>query len=667
MGVERIVIERREPLAEGREFGAAGPYERLSGTFQFAVDPNDPANAAIVDLDRAERGSDGRVRFSADFNLLQPKDPAHGNRRLLVQVVNRGRFGTVPFSVAPPQTAIDDRIDPGDGFLLQRGWTILQAGWQWDVIRRPGYLGLEAPQALDESGRPIQGPTLVRFQPSEPYRYQSLAHWPLHPAPGNLDFQHRAYPAADAYDPDAVLTMRDSDADARTIVSRDRWRFAREENGRVIPDDSHIWLADSFVPGKIYEVVYRTRACPVVGSGLLAIRDAASFLRYGGATEGNPAGPIDRAIAFGVSQCGRFLREFLYQGLNLDERGRIVFDGVFAHVAGARRGEFNHRYAQPSAQHALGFGHLPPFADDPQADPVAGPIDGLLSRQRRLGGVPRVFHVNTSSEYWRSDCSLVHTDPTGTRDLEPPAEARVYLFAGAQHGPGALPLTRQTPSGARTANPLNTVNFTPLLRAALINLEQWVADGVEPPPSAFPRLSDGTAVPRPNVLEAFSRVPGAALLAVDRLPTLRRIENLGTEAGKGIGSFPPSTGAPYSSYVSAVDADGNEVAGIRLPDLTVPLASHTGWNPRDPTTGGAGQLVDMQGSTLPFAPTEAERERAGDPRTSIAERYASREDYLARVRAAAQVLVAARHLLPEDIDLVVELAASRFDAFAVRK
>lgn len=662
MGVVSVEIHSRSAFADGRDFGSVGPYERLDGVLRFAVAPDLPANRPVVDLDRAERGPDGLVHFASDFSLLQPVDAARGHGQLLAHVVNRGRFGVVPFSVAPPPVVIDGRIDPGDGFLLRRGWTVLAIGWQWDVIRRPGYLGLEAPRALDADGRPIAGTVLVEFQPSEPLRYQSLAHWPLHPAPGNPDFRHQPYPAADVDDPTAVMTVRDWFDGPRTIIPRDRWRFAREQDGRPVADDSHVWLAGGFEPGRLYEVIYRTRRCPVVGTGLLAVRDAVSFLRYAEARAGNPAaGRLTHAFGFGASQCGRFLRELLYQGLNRDERDRPVFDGLFVHVAGARRGEFNHRYAQPSVQHPRGFGHRPPFADEVQTDPLTGEADGLLRRQRERGAVPRIVTVNTASEYWRSDCSLIHTDLAGRHDLEPAPEVRIYLLAGTPHGPGALPLTTETAAGARTANPLNIVNFTPLLRAALINLERWVTDHQEPPPSRFPRLADGTAVSRASVLRAFTTIPGVTLPAADRLPTLRRVD-LGAEADRGIGHLPPRVGEPYPSYVSAVDADRNEVAGIRLPDLTVPLASHTGWNPRDPSTGGVGQLVDMQGSTLPFARTRAERERSGDPRPSIAERYRDREDYLARVRVEAERLVEQHYLLPEDYDLVVELAAARYIA-----
>ncbi len=663
MAVTRLDIRSRAPYEDGVPFGETGPYERIAGVVHFAVDPAHPANGAIVDLDKAERGADGRVHFAADFCLLRPRDGSRGSGRFLFHVANRGRLGTLPFGGAPAPAVISERIDPGDGFLLRRGWTVLWCGWQWDVIRRPGYVGLEAPQALAD-GRPIGGPMLVQFQPNEPHPDQILAHWPLHPAPGNPDFRHRPYPAADVADPEATMTVREWADGPRTTIPRDRWRFARDEGGRPVADDTRVWLAGGFQPGRIYEVVYRTRICPVVGTGLLAMRDAVSFFRHGDAASGNPcAGRIAHTFGFGVSQSGRFLRKFLYHGLNLDEAGRPAFDGLLPHVAGARRGEFNHRYAQPSAQHARGFGQLPPFADDDQTDPLTGRTDGLLRRQRAAGGVPRIVTTNSSSEYWRSDCSLIHTDPRGERDIEPPAGSRVYLFAGTQHGPGAPPLSKETPYGARTANTMNTVNYTPLLRAALVNLERWVTAGEEPPPSAFPRLADGTAVPRGAVLDAFRDIPGVALLAVERLPTLRRID-LGPDAAGGVGRFPPVAGEPYPSYVAAVDADRNEVAGIRLPDLTVPLASHTGWNPRDPATGGEGQIVDMQGATLPFPATGEAGERTGDPRAAIAARYRDRDDYLARVRAEAERLVAGRYLLAEDVDLVVRDAGERYDAFA---
>src|SRR5919199_4238023 len=429
VAVTRLEIESRRPYAEGAAFGEVGPYERLDGTIHFAVDPGYPANRLIVHLDRAPRDSAGRVQFRADFCLLRPADPARGNRRLLFEVVNRGNK-LIPrnFNRAAP-TASAEAIDPGDGFLMRRGWTVAWCGWQWDVVRSPTMMGLDPPQAL-EDGCPIQGQVAVEFQPNGLESDQLLA-----------NRVHQPYPAADTDDPEAVLTVRDWPDGPRTTIPRDRWRFARDEGGRPVPDDSCIWLEGGFAAGRVYEVVYRTRICPVVGSGLLAVRDCVAFLRHGEAAAGNPcASGVDYAYGFGRSQSGRFLRHFLYLGFNLDEAGRQVFDGLVPLVAGERRGEFNQRFGQPSVQGTPGFGHLMPFTDNDQTDPLTGRTDGLLRLQRSLGGVPKIFSINTSAEYWRGGCSLIHTDPAGERDVEPPAEVRIYHIAGTQHGHGVVPL-----------------------------------------------------------------------------------------------------------------------------------------------------------------------------------------------------------------------------------
>ena len=317
MAVTRLEIRSRQPYANGHAFGQAGPYERFDGTIHFAVEPADPANRAIVDLDKAERGTERRVHFRADFCLLQPASPLRGNRRLLFEVLNRGRK-LVPrhFNRAPAQSVPTEEIDLGDGFLMRHGWTIAWCGWQWDVVRNPALMGLEAPMALQDEGlfgddEPIKGQVAIEFQPNEPMIEKLLA-----------NRQHQPYPAADIDDPEAVLTVRDWPEGPRTTIPRDRWRFAT--TGPVPgPSDSHIWLAGGFKPGKVYEVVYRTRICPVVGTGLLAVRDCVAFLRQGDVTDGNPcAGWLERTYGFGMSQSGRFLRHFLYLGLNLDEAGR---------------------------------------------------------------------------------------------------------------------------------------------------------------------------------------------------------------------------------------------------------------------------------------------------------------------------------------------------------
>jgi hypothetical protein len=556
------------------------------------------------------------------------------------------------FNRAGVEPVPTERIDPGDGFLFRHGWTVAWIGWQWDVIRSLALMGIDAPTALD-GGRPIAGQTMCEFQPNTPSRTQLMANRVHHP-----------YPVADRDDPRAELTVRDWADGPTTLIPRDRWRFARDEGGRPLDDDQHVWLDDGFEPGRYYTLTYRTATCPVVGTGLLAYRDTAAFLRHADASAGNPAaGRLDRTVGFGVSQSGRFLRHFLFLGLNVDEAGRRVYDGLLPHVAGGRRGEFNHRFAQPSVQATRSFGHLPPFALDEQVDPETRRRDGLLSRQRAIGGVPKIILTNTSAEYWRGDCSLIHTDSGGAHDVEPPDEARIYHFAGTQHGPGALPLNDVAADGGRGGHSFNVVDYAPLLRAALANLDGWLASSVAPPPSRFPRLGDGTAVAPARALEPFGAIPGATVPDSTHLIGMPRLD-LGPAADDGVGRFPPTPGRPFPTFRPAVDADRNELGGIRLPDLAVPVASYTGWNPRHPSNGGAEQIMAMIGSTFPLAPTAAERERNGDPRPSIAERYRDRADYLARVRAAAERLVAERYLLAEDVDLVVRTAGARYDAFA---
>ena len=652
MAVTQFEIRSREPYEEGRAFGDAGGYERIDGVLRFAVDPDNPVNASIVDLDRAERDASGFVRFEADVTLLQPVDASGANGSLLADVVNRGGRTFVTYNRTARDAARPTWIPAGDGFLMERGWTIASIGWQWDVIRGGGLVGLEAPMAL-QNGQPLEGQVSVTHQRTAPATHLPLA-----------DRVHRPYSAADLEQPDARLTVRDFPDAPRREVPRDQWRFAGVENGTMVPDADHIAIDGGFQPGLVYEVTYRTRVSPVVGAGLLAFRDGASFFRNSDA-EDNPArGRLDRAFAIGISQSGRFLRALVADGVNVDEQGRPVFDGLHIHVAGARRGEFNHRFAQPSVQYTYGFGHRPPFSYDDDVDPVTeAPMPGVLTSLRSAGAAPKIVATNTGAEYWRGDAGLLMIDAAGERDLDDPPEARAYFFAGTQHGAGAARLsdTSAVDTTNRGSHYLNIVDYRPLFRAALINLEAWVRNGTEPPPSRVPRLADGTAVTRDQAVAAFPRIPGGRLPQPERLLSVPRLD-LGSEAEAGVGAFPASAGERYPSFVSAVDSDGNELAGVRLPDVTTPLATHTGWNPRHADTGGDGQIMPMMGSTIPFAQTRADREQSGDPRPSIEERYASREDYLARVRAGAETLAADRYLLPEDVEVVVADAAARWDA-----
>jgi len=476
---------------------------------------------------------------------------------------------------------------------------------------------------------------------------------------------HRPHPTADLHDRDAVLTVQDHEDAPPQTIPRQQWSFARLESGSVVPDATHIYLASGFVPGKVYRVVYTTAGAPVIGLGLLAMRDMVSFLRYGSAQEGNPcAGHMQYAYSFGRSQSGRFLRHFLYLGLNQDERDRLVFDGLIPLVAGGGRGEFNQRFGQPSNSNKYSVKNLFPFHDTVQTDPETGRTDGLLARLCARGKVPKIFFINTSAEYWGGHAALTHIDLDGKHDLVPSETVRIYHFAGTQHGPGNLLLTDTgAADDSRGQHKPNSVDYRPLLRAALVQLDRWVT-GQAPPPSCHPRLDDGTAVPPEHTAAAFQALPGVQFPAY--LRSIARLD-FGTGADEGITTvLPPKVGKPYTNLVAAVDADGNERAGIRLPDISVPLATYTDWNPRHPDIGGSGQTLSLLGSTIPFLATQAEREASGDPRPSIEERYASKEDYLRQVQQAAEVLVQQGYLLAEDLSTVMEQASQRYGLFQSR-
>src|SRR5207249_3765074 len=597
MAVVGVEIEQRAVVLDGHAFGGAGAYEKLAGVVRFAVDRAHPSNHLITDLGLAPSSVRDRVELWADFYLLRPADPGRGNRRLLLDVPNRGRKVALSmFNSAPRVPDPSTPEDFGNGFLMRHGYTVAWCGWQHDVPRRDGLMALTVPAARADAG-PLTGPLLCEWRPNS-----RVATLPL------ADRYHIAHPAADLDDPAARLTVREHAGAPAAAVARAAWRFA---------DASHVSLDGGFEPGKIYELVYRSEKPPLVGLGLLAVRDTAAWLRFATAADGNPcAGALERAYVLGVSQTGRFLRHFLYLGLNEDESGRAVFDGVMAHVAGARRGEFNQRFGQPSLNATCSVGSLFPFTDVPAVDPVTGERGALLARLEAKGKLPKVVLTNTSAEYWRGDASLAHTDVEGTRDVAPRPTTRLYLFAGCQHTPGTLPPPDADPNtGSRGLQTFNVVDYAPLLRATLVNLDRWVTAGAEPPPSVVPRLADGTAVPAESTRERYARIPGVRF--PDRIERPRRLD-FGPDLGRGmVNELPPKIGAPFVTFVPSVDDDGNDLPGIRPVELLTPLATFTGWNPRHPDQGAPGDLMSMLGSTVPFPATRAAREASGDPRPSI--------------------------------------------------
>ena len=647
MAVERFELRKRALLADGATFGAHGPYERIEGELVYAVDPRDPRNARIVDLGLAPRDADGLVRFRGRLSVLRPANPGAGNGTLLLDVPNRGRRLVLgSFNRVSAAAALLNPLDPGDGHLFAEGYTLATVGWQWDVGRDAGFW-CEVPMALQD-GAPICGDVVAQLRPDRASRWMHIGQ--LGAAP---------YVPCDLGQPDARLYRVDERTRVLTPIARAAWRFARElpgeggEAGEVVADGSHVWLRDGFTPGALYLLVFRAEGAPVVGCGLLAVRDAAEWLRDG------PFGAHARVLGFGVSQTGRFLRQFLHEGLNRSAQGGRVFDGVWIHIAGAQRGDFNHRFAQPSAAGAPSFGQCFPFAMQPTRDALGGEgarVGGLGDRCRAAGVLPRIVITNTSWEYWRGDAALAHVG-TDDADLPEDPDVRIYAFAGTQHVGAVFPPSRSIEI-TRARYPFSVVDFSPLMRATLHNLAAWVAHDVPPPPSRHPRIADGSAATPSEVLARFAHWPDLVRVDPEKLSRLRAL-TLDPDAGHA--DYPVPEGAAYPMRVSAVDDDGNEVAGIHLPDVACPVGTHTGWNPRDPRDGGEDIATIFAGFTRFLAPDEDARARAGDPRPSIASRYASREDYEARVRAVAESLVRQRHLRAEDVDWVVHNCLARHD------
>jgi hypothetical protein len=565
MSVARLEVTSRRSAGNGKVFGAVGPYEQLEGTASFAVDPDHPLNSCITDIGLAPRGADGLVHFTALFSILRPVDQRRGSRRLLIGVPNRGRKVTGMFNLAaqpPGKPEPDGGPDLGDGLLMGNGYTVAECGWEWGLPPGRGVLTADLPEAGEPHG-PVVGNVMLDWQPSQDCFSLPFAH--------GLRYAQRLYPTMDVNDPEASLTVRDKPSASRHTVERRLWAFARSENGKAVPDAASIYLSAGFQRGKIYELVYRACGAPVLGLGLLGIRDIASFLRFGSPEAGNPcADSLDYAYAYGVSQTGSLLRHFLYLGLNEDESERMVFDGILTLIGAAGRSESNVRFGVGSGGGSTGMSNAFPHAFGEEKDPVSGKTDGLLKRLTQRNKAPRVFQVNSANEYWRRGASLTHADAREGHDLKMPQSVRVYSIAGAQHAPGA-PVISTTPApGERLRYPANTLAYTPLVRAMLHNLDRWVSEGVEPPSSNYPRVSDGTAVPPMSLQSDFTAIPGSDLPKY--LPRMQHLD-FGPGSTEGIPASLPgrNDGEDYPILVSALDTDRNEVAGLRLPDLSVPL------------------------------------------------------------------------------------------------
>ncbi len=679
-----IEIVERGPAFGGQTFGGAGAYERLVGRVTGELDPADPANAIIQDINLAPRNPRGMVEYTTNIEILKPADMARGNRILLFEVNNRGnKLALANFNEAVAGGVADRNAlsSPGDGWLMRAGYTIVWFGWEMDVRPGMGRIGMPPVVARRSDGAAITG--VVRSEIITPAPAASV---PIISSQQILNYPPDSYdsyptasldnrtPAPDGFLP--TLTVRTREEDPRQPIPNSEWAFGVcALGGPVTADPKHICLGGGFEPGRLYELIYRAQNPTVGGLGFAATRDIGAFLRNAENDDSGQANPVHRsdnlAILEGTSQSGRMIRSFIALGFNRDESGRRVFDGAYPHIGGGLM-PLNVRFGQPVRAWGEQADHLYPAYDFPfayarQFDPVTQRSGGLFDRCAATDTCPRLFHVATALEMWEGRQSLGLTDPLGLADVADLPNVRTYIMASTQHGAAALPLPTHAPFGNCQQQP----NPNPQLwtmRALMTSLTVWVRDDVAPPPSARPSIANGTLVQPDRVL--FPEIPGNAYGGVERpaVSPMRTYDPLHPldfgplyrpEDTSGVITREPPQTLPgsYGVLETQVDADGNDIAGIRSVFLQTPIGTYTGWNlgRKDRFENG---LCNLQGSFIPFAATKAERLATGDPRPSLEERYPSRDAYLAAFRKAAEGLVAQRYLLPDDAALLIDRAES---------
>jgi len=613
------IVRVESPAFEGRSFGAVGTYDRIIARATIAVSSEDSHNKIIVDLDRAPRNPRGLVEAMADVEILRPTIAASGNRHLFYEALNRGnKLGIALFNDHP--VVANDPVkaaDAGNGFLMKRGYTIVWSGWQGDVVPGGGRMTFSPPIVPGVTG---------------PAREDFIFDHMDNPAGATL-----SYPAADLDPAQAKISVRQREADPRATPAGLEAKF----DG---PTKISIKRPEGFDAGAIYEFIYTARDPKVMGLGFAATRDIVSFLRNeatDAAGTANPlAGRIDRAIGFGVSQSGRYLHDYLYLGFNADEAGRTVFDGLMPHVSGGKKTFTNYRFSQPGRSPYQHADMLYPGADFPFTYPVitdmlTGKSDGFLARCLAAGNCPKIIKTDSEIEFYQQRASLVVTDTEGNA-LSMPDNIRLFLLSNLQH----FSLANVKSEMARTcAFPTNPLNAGPPARALLVALDGWISNGTLPPASRYPSRGDGTLVLPAIDDVGFPRLPGFAYTSRLARPTVIKSEEM-----------PPTKGAAYPVFVPKTDADGRDIAGLRLPTLEAPAATHTGWNLRK-AGFGEGELCDNNGAMISFAATREERLKNNDPRLSMAERYPNEGDRAGAIAKAAQQLVQDRLLLEEDARL----------------
>jgi hypothetical protein len=640
--ITKIVIEKREPFGGGHEFGVSGAYEKLVGKAYGEVDPKKKPNKMIVNLDKAPKNERGRVEYSMDIFILKPLDMKRGNQTIFYEVVNRGNQALRVNYGAERSNNPSTLAHAGDGFMMRQGYSLVWSGWQGDVLPGGGRLTASFPVAHNPDGSSIRRWITTEFVFQKP-----AFSVPLSFDRESLDV--KPYPAVEETMAKARLYRRADTHKPRELIARDQWSFDKCPDGKTqTPSSTDVCLPSGFSPDYIYELIYEARDPIVMGLGFAAPRDLISYLRYD-TSEANPLALAGEnktprwAIGFGSSQSGRFLKDLIYQGFNQDESGRIVFDGAIPHISASRRTFTNYEFAMPGRFSTAVEGHYYPgdefpFTYEILSDPISKKKDGWLARCREQQACPKIMHWDSGTESWQGRNSLVVTDPLGKKDLPIPENVRLYYFSSTQHGPV------ETPARGTCQQFSNPLSYQETQRALLVAMHAWVTKGVLPPPSRFPSLTDTTLVPPlPQSGQGFPNIPGV------------RYEGRPNDLAINDASAQPTNhvkGKEYPVLVPKVDRDGNEIGGVRAVALQVPLATHAGWNLR-----AKGFIEDelcyLNGQFVPFARTREEREKSGDPRLSIEERYKDPADYVQRVSRAARNLVDERFLLPDDADRIV--------------
>lgn len=644
----QIQILTRTTAFGGYSFPGVGQYEVIKGVATGEVDPNDSKNKVITDIALAPRQSNGKVQYRHNFYILKPLDPSKGNHKMMYEPPNRGRKTYQELNHTPDggndPAALTEAAFPGElanSFLWSRGYTTVWSGWENNLGPLNGLTATAAlPIAKNADSTTITGPG-----------YEYIV------SPGATFTL--AYPPASLNQADAKLTHRIHLDDTPEVVPVSGWTYTTDPQG----NPAIKLTSGSFVPNDIYEFSYVAKNPTVNGLGFAAIRDFNSFLRYASADDiGTPnpvAGGITRIYTETSSQPARTLNDFVHLGFNQDEHGNKVFDGMLQWIGAGDGINMNYRWSQTkrterNRQEQLYLEGLFPFANQTTFDPISGQTDGRYKQCSATNTCPLAMEFYSANEYWVKAGSLMSTDPTGTFDLPDQPEARVYLLSSKQHGGPGNPTSK-----GLCQQFLNPLQSEQVQRALFDDLDQWSTLGIAPPPSRVPLLSNGTLVPPPPPA-ADGRYVGIPGVTYTGLKTTRYRFNYGDMFYfTGIPTInPPMITPPYEdnplngpiypSYVPKVDSDGNDIAGIRLPELTVPLATYTGWGLRSGVWANDG--CEASGQYIPFQATKAQRIAAGDPRPSVQERYPSFAMYRAAVMNAIDNLVKDRFMLCEDTE-----------------